>query len=126
MRGRWDVRPTLAPFPCSYCDNGLRDVCPIRRGIEEGLPGLRLNLNAFAAKPARRGRPKKLNTGAAPSIADVFRAYRKARCHAGRAAKLLGVSPWVFADHAKRLGIYDALARIKARSVEVETEEVEA
>lgn len=80
--------------PCVYCDNGLREICPIRLAIDAGLPGL------VTGKP--RGKPKPHRTQViaerirALPRAEVFRTFRRFNCSFTRTA-------WAFQVTAQQL-----------------------
>lgn len=92
---------------CAYCDNNLRDVCPIRRAIDAGLPGLQ----AYAPPPLKPAERVVILT-----VAEVFRAFRASACRFDRTWRRLGINEKTFYAEVERLGIRDALWRIRARS----------
>lgn len=75
------------PF-CAYCDTGLREVCPTRRAIAAGLPGMRGVSEAAIAREVllfEMGRPRDIPR------AELFKAYRAAGCDLMQTARTMKI-----------------------------------
>lgn len=91
------MTPALARSPrpfCPYCDMGLREMCPTRRAIDAGLPGLVLGaregsqeaiVKRFTAL-AEKAKPRKIDR------ATLFRLFRENGCSLRRTARALDMN----------------------------------